>query len=107
MQGLSIYADNIAWEQSQYNAFEDCSNCGEVLEVYYRMVWQEHLDGVKQNQEPNYFLGFVEEAQKLKDCWAESGEDEDVFLEKAKDLPGDCFDIAETIVSGDYSALLF
>lgn len=104
----STYADNICYEQSNHDPFENCSNIGEVLEVYHTMTVREHLEGAKEDEtEPNYFLEFVQEAVNLKEVWTLAKKDENSFLELAKGLPGNCFELAEIIVSGSYCDLCF
>lgn len=97
------YVSNIVWQQSQYNNFQDCSTLGEILERYHQMVWAEHLAGSKSESE--YFLDFVEEAKTLIQTWADSDNNEQLFLQKAKLLSDNIFSIAETVVSGDYFAI--
>jgi hypothetical protein len=104
----SAYADNICYEQSQCDHFEDCSSIVEVLEVYHKMVFLEHQEGVECDpSDPDYFLEFVQEAENLQKAWTLSNGQEDVFLELAKGLPGNCFELAETIVAGNYCDLRF
>lgn len=99
------YVSNIVWQQSQYNNFQDCSTLGEILERYHQMVLAEHLAGSK--SEPEYFLEFVEEAKTLIQTWADSDNNEDLFLQKAELLSDNIFAIAEIVVSGNYFALSF
>jgi hypothetical protein len=102
------YADNICYEQSQFDPFENCSSVDEALETYHKMVFSEHQYGVEIDpSDPDYFLEFVQEAEELQKAWASSSGQEDVFLELAKGLPGNCLELAETIVAGDYSDLCF
>lgn len=102
------YADNICYKQSQFDPFENCSSIDEALDVYHEMVLSEHRYGVKIDpSDPNYFLEFVQEAENLQKVWALSSGQEDVFLESTKGLPGNCFELAETIVAGNYSDLCF
>jgi len=102
------YTDNIRFEQSQYDPFEDCSTVEEVLEVYYAMTVREHQEGVENDpSDPDYFLEFVQEARNLKEAWIASNKNEEIFLKASEFLPGNCLELAEIILSGSYCDLCF
>jgi hypothetical protein len=108
LNAATIYAENIAYEQAQYDPFEDCSTIDDVLAVYYQMVLCEHQDGVACDPtDPNYFLDAVQEARDLREAWIASNKNENIFLAASKFLPGNCLELAEIIVSGNYCDLRF
>lgn len=101
------YYENICFEQSQFNNFEDCSTIDEILNRYRSTLWTEHKFGVEIDpSEPEYFLEFVKVADDLIQAWRESY-DEEIFLKKAEAISQECLEIAEIIINGELCDLCF